>query len=183
MKSAPAAGCGFPASGQSQPGGHNPNAPGSATTGRGQPAPSVRAAAGTDTAYAAAIAAFSYALGKPVPGPRRTWPGQHRRRICRAVCPPGRGDASASGPGGGGGEGGLLALALARPWGRIIPRRGLRAVSAAASALLIVYGALNVLAAALVLSGVLHPTGRVDRTALRWHAGVWDLWFLVWGCR
>ncbi len=97
--------------------------------------------------------------------------------------PPGRGDANASGPGGGGGECGrrLLALALARPWGRIIPRRGLRAVSAAASVLLIVYGALNVLAAALVLSGVLHPTGRVDRPALRWHAGVWDLWFLVWG--
>jgi hypothetical protein len=21
----------------------------------------------------------------------------------------------------------------------------------------------------------------VDRTALRWHVGVWDLWFLVWG--
>ena len=26
-----------------------------------------------------------------------------------------------------------------------------------------------------------HPGGSVDRTALRWHAGVWDLWFLVWG--
>jgi hypothetical protein len=47
--------------------------------------------------------------------------------------------------------------------------------------LLIVYGAVNVLAAALVLSGVLHPGGRVDPTALRWHTGVWDLWFLVWG--
>ena len=23
--------------------------------------------------------------------------------------------------------------------------------------------------------------GGVDRTALRWHVGVWDLWFLVWG--
>ncbi len=77
--------------------------------------------------------------------------------------------------------GDLLALALVRPWGRNIPRRSLRAVSAAASVLLIVYGAVNVLAAALVLSGVLHPGGRVDRTALRWHAGVWDLWFLVWG--
>jgi hypothetical protein len=21
----------------------------------------------------------------------------------------------------------------------------------------------------------------VDRTALRWHVGVWDLWFLAWG--
>ena len=40
---------------------------------------------------------------------------------------------------------------------------------------------LNVAAGALVLSGVLHPSGSVDRMALRWHAGVWDLWFLVWG--
>jgi hypothetical protein len=61
MKRAPAAGYGLPASGQSQPGGHNLNALGSATTGPGQPAPSGRAAAGTATAYAAAIAAFGYA--------------------------------------------------------------------------------------------------------------------------
>ena len=47
--------------------------------------------------------------------------------------------------------------------------------------LLIVYGAVNVLAAALVLSGVLPPGGRVDRTVLRWHTGVWDLRFLMWG--
>ena len=49
-----------------------------------------------------------------------------------------------------------------------------------ASALLVVYG-VNVLLRALVLSGVIHPAGSVDRTALRWHVGVWDLWFLVWG--
>jgi hypothetical protein len=77
--------------------------------------------------------------------------------------------------------GGLLALALVRPWGRVLPRRWLLIGSAAASVLLIVYGGLNVAAGALVLSGVIHPSGSVDRTALRWHAGVWDLWFLVWG--
>ena len=76
--------------------------------------------------------------------------------------------------------GGLLALALVRPWGRVIPRGWLRAGSAGASALLVVYGGLNVLLGALVLSGVIHPAGSVDRTALRWHVGVWDLWFLVW---
>ena len=43
------------------------------------------------------------------------------------------------------------------------------------------YGAVNGAAGALVLSGVIHPAGSVDRTALRWHVGVWDLWFLVWG--
>jgi Protein of unknown function (DUF3995) len=77
--------------------------------------------------------------------------------------------------------GGLLALALVRPWGRVVPRGWLLLSSAGASALLLVYGGLAVAAAALVLSGVIHPSAGVDRTALRWHLGVWDLWFLVWG--
>ena len=77
--------------------------------------------------------------------------------------------------------GGLLALALVRSWGRVVPRRWLLIGSAGASALLVVYGGLNVLGGALVLSGVVHPAGSVDRTALRWHVGVWDLWFLIWG--
>ena len=77
--------------------------------------------------------------------------------------------------------GGLLALALVRSWGRAVPRRWLLLGSTGASVLLVAYGGLNVLAGALVLSGVIHPAGNVDRTALRWHVGVWDLWFLVWG--
>ena len=77
--------------------------------------------------------------------------------------------------------GGLLALALVRPWGRAIPRRWLLACATGASVLLVGYGGLNVLVGALVLAGVIHPGGSVDRTALRWHVGVWDLWFLVWG--
>src|SRR5262249_12113011 len=77
--------------------------------------------------------------------------------------------------------GGLLALALVRPWGRMVPRGWLLSGSAGASALLVVYGGLNVLLGALVLLGVIHPTGNVDRTALRWHVGVWDLWVLIWG--
>jgi hypothetical protein len=60
--------------------------------------------------------------------------------------------------------GGLLALALVRPWGRVVPRGWLLLGSAAASVLLVVYGGLNVLLGALVLSGVIHPreawTGR-----------------------
>ena len=77
--------------------------------------------------------------------------------------------------------GGLLALALARSWGQAVRRRWLLIVSARASMLLVAYGGLNVLLGALVLAGVIHPAGGVDRTALRWHVGVWDLWFLVWG--
>jgi hypothetical protein len=38
-----------------------------------------------------------------------------------------------------------------------------------------------VLAGALVLADVIHPAGSVDRSTLRWHVAVWDLWFLVWG--
>jgi Protein of unknown function (DUF3995) len=77
--------------------------------------------------------------------------------------------------------GGLLALALVRPWGTVVPRRWRLIGAAGASLLLMVYGGLNVLAGALVLGGVIHPAGRVDRTTLRWHVGLWDLWFLVWG--
>jgi hypothetical protein len=77
--------------------------------------------------------------------------------------------------------GGLLALALVRPWGRAIPRRLLGGAAWAASAVLTAYGGLLVAAGALVLGGLISPSGPVDRTALRWHVLLWDLWFLVWG--
>jgi hypothetical protein len=77
--------------------------------------------------------------------------------------------------------GGLLALALVRPWGRAVPRRLLLGAAWAASVVLTGYGGLLVVVGALVLTGVLIPAGPVDRTALRWHVLVWDLWFLVWG--
>jgi hypothetical protein len=77
--------------------------------------------------------------------------------------------------------GGMLALALVRPWGRAVPRGWLQLGSAAVSVLLVVYGGLNVLLGALVLSRLIHSGGSVDRTALRWHVGLWDMWFLVWG--
>ena len=38
-----------------------------------------------------------------------------------------------------------------------------------------------VLVGALVLADVIVPSGPVDRTALRFHVYLWDLWFLVWG--
>ena len=77
--------------------------------------------------------------------------------------------------------GGVLALALVRPWGRRVPRRLLGGVAWAASAVLMLYGGLLVAVGALVLAGVIRSAGPVDRTALRWHVLVWDLWFLVWG--
>jgi hypothetical protein len=77
--------------------------------------------------------------------------------------------------------GGLLALALARPLGRVVPRRLLLGAAWAASTVLTAYGGLLVAVGALVLTGVIRPSGQVDRTALRWHVLLWDLWFLVWG--
>lgn len=77
--------------------------------------------------------------------------------------------------------GGLLALALARRWDRTITRRWLLAAAGIASVTLICYGAMQVTAGALVLSGALQPAGVVDHAALRWHVALWDMWFLVWG--
>jgi hypothetical protein len=158
---------------------------GSAGAGRGQSAPAASGcrAVGTVAAYAAAIVAFAYALvslywalgGHALVGTVGGYVEQFARRggavpVLVALA------ATAAKV-----IGGLLALALVRPWGRVVPRGWLLIGSAGASVLLVVYGGLNVLAGALVLLDVVHPAGTVDQTALRWHVGLWDLWFLVWG--
>ena len=75
--------------------------------------------------------------------------------------------------------GGVLGLALVRPWGRRLPQRPLRLVALAAGGLLALYGAANVVLGGLALVGVFGTPA--DPVALRWHVGVWDLWFLLWG--
>jgi hypothetical protein len=142
-----------------------------------------RGAAGTVAAYAAVIMAFAYALvslywalgGRALVGTVGGYVEQFARQ--GGVVPVLIALAAAAAKV----IGGLIALALVRPWGRVVPRGWLLICSSAASVLLVVYGGLNVLAGALVLLDVIHPAGRVDRTALRWHVGVWDLWFLAWG--
>src|SRR6516165_7586756 len=121
--------------------------------------------------------------GELVLGRGRASPGQHRRRGCRTLRPPGRGGPGSAGARSDRGEGGgrPARTRLGPSLGRVIPRRWLLAGATAASVLLVGYGGLSVLLGALVLSGVIHPAGGVDRAALRWHVGVWDLWFLVWG--
>jgi hypothetical protein len=76
--------------------------------------------------------------------------------------------------------GGLLALALIgppRPWR---PRRELFIVAMAGSAVLVLYGMVQVAAEILVETGAITPRAP-DFVALRWHLGLWDLWFLIWG--
>lgn len=142
-----------------------------------------RAAAGTAAGYAAALAAFGYALvslywavgGHGLISTVGGYAGQLARHggAIPALVALAAALAKAAG--------GLLALVLVRPWGRVIPRHWRLAGPTAASVLLVAYGGLNVLAGALVLAGVIHPASNPDRTALRWHVAVWDMWFLVWG--
>ena len=147
------------------------------------PAPFRWDAAGTVAAYAAALVAFAYALvslywaagGQAFLGTVGGYVQHFAGRGGAAALLAALAAAVAKV------AGGLLALALVHPRGRAVRRRWLLIVSAGASMLLVGYGGLNVLLGALVLTGVIHPAGGVDRTALRWHVGVWDLWFLVWG--
>jgi hypothetical protein len=77
--------------------------------------------------------------------------------------------------------GALLALALVRRWGHRLPRRLLLIAGGVAAAVLILYGGVEVIGEALVETQAITPSGHVDWRALRWHLGVWDLWFLIWG--
>ncbi len=62
-----------------------------------------------------------------------------------------------------------------------MPRRLVLLAGTAASALLILYGGVLVIAAVLVETGAVRPGTPIDWRGLRWHLGLWDLWFLIWG--
>jgi Protein of unknown function (DUF3995) len=76
---------------------------------------------------------------------------------------------------------GILALALLRLPADAFRRRVLILANAVASAILCVWGGVNVVVGAMVLGGAVSPSGDIDRYALRWHVFVWDMWFLIWG--
>lgn len=76
--------------------------------------------------------------------------------------------------------GGLLALAMVRAWGQRLLRRALSMAGLAGSALLILYGVVEVAGEALAETGAIRPSVP-DWTALRWHLALWDPWFLAWG--
>jgi Protein of unknown function (DUF3995) len=76
---------------------------------------------------------------------------------------------------------GLLALALVRRWRSRLGRRLLLIASWGASGVLMLWGAANVVVGALVLAGVVAPSGTVDERALRFHVFLWDPWFVIWG--
>jgi hypothetical protein len=76
---------------------------------------------------------------------------------------------------------GALVLALLHPPADPFRRRSVILANGAASMILCVWGGVNVVVGALVLSGAIILTGDVDRHALRWHVFVWDMLFLVRG--
>ena len=74
---------------------------------------------------------------------------------------------------------GMLALVLVRPWGRLLPRRGLIAAVWAAGVLLTLYGGANLIDHGRMVAG-LRPTPEVlGQQAARWHLLLWDpVWLL-----
>jgi Protein of unknown function (DUF3995) len=60
-------------------------------------------------------------------------------------------------------------------------RRLVRRLAWAAAVILTLYGGVLTLAGLLVETGVLSASADADRRALRWHAFLWDPWFLLWG--
>jgi hypothetical protein len=76
---------------------------------------------------------------------------------------------------------GLLALALVRPWGRLLPRWLLRGSAWATGALLIFYGGTGLARSVPVLTGAVTVPEPVDRTVLRWHVFLWQPYWLAGG--
>lgn len=77
---------------------------------------------------------------------------------------------------------GLLALVM--PWGRwgvMFPRWAMLTAGWGGATVLTLYGGVFVAVQALVVGGVVTPSGPVDWTALRGHLFLWDPWFFLWG--
>lgn len=76
----------------------------------------------------------------------------------------------------------LLALALVRPWRRLLPRWLLLAAAWVAGAIMLVYeGAASLIQHALMVAGVIATPAGLGETAARWHLVLWDPWWLVGG--
>jgi hypothetical protein len=77
--------------------------------------------------------------------------------------------------------GGVLALGLVRRWGRRLPRRLVLFVAWGGASLLTVYGLLQTATVALIATGVMDDRQGLSSGALRWRLLLWEPWFLIWG--
>ena len=70
-----------------------------------------------------------------------------------------------------------VAVAHARmPW-----PRWWRAISWVGGSFLVLYGGLNIVVSAAVLTGIVRPDGGYDPVAMKGHAFLWDPLFFLWG--
>jgi Protein of unknown function (DUF3995) len=77
---------------------------------------------------------------------------------------------------------GIGLLAVARPqWLASRRWRVMRGAAWLAAAVLVVYGGVLTLIGLLVQADIVHAAAHANHKALRWHAFLWDPWFLVWG--
>jgi hypothetical protein len=61
------------------------------------------------------------------------------------------------------------------------PRRLARVLTWIEAAILTGYGLVLTASGLLVQGGVIEAVAHADRLALKWHAYLWDPWFLIWG--
>jgi hypothetical protein len=79
--------------------------------------------------------------------------------------------------------GGLVPLALAFDWGRIVPRRALAWLCWIGGTLLVLYGLGDMVRAALVIGGIVEPSEPADRDIARWYLVLWGpVWVVVGAC-
>jgi hypothetical protein len=76
---------------------------------------------------------------------------------------------------------GLVALALVRPWGRVVPRRLLLVAAWGPAAIFCLYAAANFVDHGLMESGARSIPDALGADALRWHLLLWDPWWLLGG--
>jgi hypothetical protein len=74
-----------------------------------------------------------------------------------------------------------LALALARPWGRRIPRWLPIAACWVGGAFMALYGAANLAVRALMALGLLATPDSMRTPAAQWHLLLWDPWWVLGG--
>jgi hypothetical protein len=60
-------------------------------------------------------------------------------------------------------------------------RRLARVLTWIEAAILVSYGLVLTASGLLVQAGVIESVAHADRLALKWHAYLWDPWFLIWG--
>jgi len=76
---------------------------------------------------------------------------------------------------------GLLALALVRPWGRVIPRWMLLVAGWGTGLLLVLYGGANLAVRGLMAVGIISTPASMHSLAARWHLLLWDPWWTLGG--